>query len=79
MNARGPGASADDGKRTLHEMKRSFTFIFSIESTPSPAGGLGGPSTWQDFLILILAGLFKAFSDVAFRRLAFKVLPRCLM
>ena len=59
-------ASADDGKRTLHAMKRSFTFIFSIESTPSPAsglGGLGGGEPWQDFLILILAGLFKAFSD----------------
>ena len=47
-----PVASADDGKRTLHAMKRSFTFIFSIESTPSPASGLGGVSElrgWQDF------------------------------
>ena len=59
-------ASADDGKRTLHAMKRSFTFMFSIKSTPSPASGLGGVAGmrgWQDFLILILAGLFKAFSD----------------
>ena len=44
LHARGLGASADDGKRTLHAMKRSFTFIFSIESTPSPASGLGGVS-----------------------------------
>ena len=59
-------ASADDGKRTLHAMKRSWTFIFSIESTPSPAsglGGLGGGEVGKIFEYLILAGLFKAFSD----------------
>ena len=31
LHARGLGASADDGKRTLHAMKRSFTFIPLLE------------------------------------------------
>ena len=59
------GASADDGKRTLHAMKRSFTFIPLLEHPLTcqwPRRSLGRRG-WQDFGILILAGLFKAFSD----------------